>query len=138
MGQIAKITFDAIQERGYAGKVTEVARVGTTGTAGVDFEVSIQLLDEDAQVLPGMTAAVNIITNQLSNALLVPNRAVRLKGSSRVIYILRNGALTMVEIELGAVSDTYSEIVAGDVKEGDLVVLNPPSISQLNSMFMMQ
>lgn len=138
VGQITKITFDAIQERGYAGKVTEVARVGTTGTDGVDFEVSIQLLDEDEQVLPGMTAAVNIITNQLSDALLVPNRAVRLKGSSRVIYVLRNGALTMVEIELGAVSDTYSEIVAGDVKEGDLVVLNPPSISQLNSMFMMQ
>ena len=75
-----------------------------------------------------MTAAVNIVVSQLKNVLLVPNRAVRLRDGQRVVYVLR-GAETeprMVEIEIGATSDTNSEIISGDVLENDLVVLNPP------------
>jgi hypothetical protein len=30
-----------------------------------------------------------------------------------------------VEIEIGASSDTMSELVSGDVKEGDIIILNP-------------
>jgi HlyD family secretion protein len=40
---------------------------------------------------------------------------------------LKDGVLTMVNIRLGATSDTVSEVVGGDLKEGDLVVLNPPA-----------
>jgi HlyD family secretion protein len=130
-GQIARINFDAIQNRTYSGKVVEVARVGTATQGGVDFAVSIELLDQDEQVRPGMTAGVNIVVNQLDDVLLVPNRAVRSRESSRVVYVLRNGVLTMVEIQLGAVSDTYSEIAAGSVAEGDLLVLNPPAEQRL-------
>ena len=45
----------------------------------VDFTVTVELIDPDEQVKPGMTAAVNIIVSQLSDVLLVPNRAVRFK-----------------------------------------------------------
>ncbi len=134
-GQIARITFDAIKDKSYTGEVIEVARVGTTSQSGVDFKVSIELLDADEQVRPGMTAAVNVIVNQLEDVLLVPLRAVRLRDTSRVVYVMRNGVLTMIEIELGAVSDTYGEIVAGSVEEGDLIVLNPPSEDQMQQMF---
>ncbi len=41
--------------------------------------------------------------------------------------MLRDDVLTQIEIEIGAVSDTYSEVLAGDLVEGDLIVLNPPS-----------
>jgi len=34
--------------------------------------------------------------------------------------------LEAVEVVVGASSDTHSEIVKGNVAEGDLVVLNPP------------
>lgn len=125
-GQIALISFDAIQDREYTGEVVEVARAGTMSASGVDFAVSIELLDADAFVRTGMTAAVNVIVSQLDDVLLVPNRAVRLRDNRRVVFVLRDQALAQVEIELGAVSDTYSEVVAGDLNAGDLVVLNPP------------
>ncbi|MEM5773431.1 MAG: efflux RND transporter periplasmic adaptor subunit [Anaerolineaceae bacterium] len=130
-GQLARITFDAIKDRTYTGQVVEVARVGTTSQSGVDFKVSFVLQDADDQVRPGMTAAVNIIVNQLEDVLLVPNRAVRLRESSRVVYVMRNGVLTMIEIQLGAVGDVYSEVAAGAVEEGDLIVLNPPTEEQM-------
>jgi len=51
---------------------------------------------------------------------------VRLKDGKRVVYILKDGVPVAVEITLGASSDTNSEVLSGDLKEGDLIILNPP------------
>jgi len=77
-------------------------------------------------VRPGMTAAVNIVVSEIKDALIVPNRAIRLRNGQRVVYLLKDGLLEAVEVVVGASSDTHSEIVKGNVAEGDLVVLNPP------------
>lgn len=126
-GQPVTMTFDAILGQDYNGVVVDVGRVGTALTGIVNFDVTIELKDADQNVLPGMTAAVNIVVNQLENVLLVPNRAVRLLNSQRVVYLLKNGVPTPVQIGLGAQSDLTSEVISGDVKEGDTIVLNPPS-----------
>ncbi|HMN60012.1 MAG TPA: efflux RND transporter periplasmic adaptor subunit [Anaerolinea sp.] len=125
VGQDATLTFDAIQSKTYNGKVVEVARVGVSAAGVVNFTVTIELTDADDQVYPGMTAAVNIVTNQLEDVLLVPNRAVRLRDGKRVVYLLQNGVPTPVEITLGLTSDQSSELLGG-AKEGDTLVLNPP------------
>lgn len=125
VGQKVDMTFDAISNRAYTGKVVEVARVGTTTAGVVNFKVTIEILDPDEQVLPGMTAAVNIVISNLQDILLIPNRAVRLVDGKRVIYLMKNGVQTAVEIEIGASSDTMSEFISGDVKEGDVIILNP-------------
>jgi len=50
----------------------------------------------------------------------------------RIVYLLENGELREVEIEIGASSDVSSEVISGKLKEGDMVVLNPPIILQSN------
>jgi HlyD family secretion protein len=77
-----------------------------------------------------MSAAAEIVTSSVENALLIPNRAVRTVSGEQEVYILRNGIPTRVTITLGKSSDTDSELVEGDVKEGDLIVLNPSSLPQ--------
>ncbi|MHB1119067.1 MAG: efflux RND transporter periplasmic adaptor subunit [Bellilinea sp.] len=126
VGQPVTMTFDAILDTEFNGEVIEVGRVGTALTGIVNFEVTIELTDADERVRPGMTAGVNIVVNQLEDVLLVPNRAVRLREGKRVVYLLENGVPTPVDIEIGAQSDMVSELLGGEVKEGDLVVLNPP------------
>lgn len=126
VGQNADLTFDAIIGETFTGKVVEVSSVGNDIGSGVDFLVTLQITDPTAQVRPGMTAAVNIIVSEIKDVLSVPNRAVRLKEGRRVIYILRGGEMQEVKVEFGSSSDIYSEIVAGDIEEGDLIVLNPP------------
>lgn len=123
--QAVDLTFDAISDRSYQGKVIEVARVGTTTAGVVNFEVTIEILDADAKVAPGMTAAVSIVVSDLNDVLLIPNRAVRLVDGTRVIYLMKNNVPTKVEISLGASSDTMSELLTGDVKPGDVIILNP-------------
>ncbi len=129
-GQPAMMTFDAILNKEYSGKVVEVARVGEPVQGVVNFDVTIELGNADEEVRPGMTAAVNIITDLVEDTLLVQNRAVRLRDGKHVVYVLRDGNLQMVTIELGLTSDTISQVIGGDVKEGDVLVLNPPASFQ--------
>jgi HlyD family secretion protein len=129
IGQNATLTFDAIPGKDYKAKVTDVGSVGTTVSGVVNFNVTVEIIDADAQVKPGMTAAVNIIVNQLDNILVIQNRSVRLKDGKRVIYILKNNVPTPVNVTIGASSDTTSELLSGDVKEGDPIILNPPTAS---------
>ena len=125
-GQDVILTFDAILGKEYHGKVTDVAPVGTSNQGVVDFNVTVEISDPDENVKPGMTAAVNIIVDQIESALLVPNRAVRLREGKRVVYILKDNQIEPVEITLGASSDTVSEVIGGDLQVGDEIVLNPP------------
>lgn len=125
-GQPVELVFDAILDRTYEGVVVEIGLVGNSVQGVVNFPVTIELINPDEFVKPGMTAAVNIVIEQMEDVLRVPNRAVRLREGDRVVYILRNGELVPVPIELGASSEVYSEVRAGDIEEGDQIVLNPP------------
>ncbi|MBC8507010.1 MAG: efflux RND transporter periplasmic adaptor subunit [Anaerolineales bacterium] len=126
-GQEVVMSFDAVLAKEYHGVVAEVALVGTEEGGVVNFIVTVELLDPDVDIRPGMTSAVNIVVRQLEQALLIPNRAVRVVEGERVVYILDSaGNVEKVVITLGASSDTHSEIVDGDLSTGDEVVLNPP------------
>lgn len=126
-GQEATISFDAIPEKVYHGIVTEVARAADLSQGIANFPVTVELTDADEQVLPGMTAAVNIVVREIQDALLVPNRAVRLVDGKYTVYVLREGQVQPVEIRLGPSSETMSVLLGDNLHEGDLLVLNPPT-----------
>ena len=125
--QPVTLSFDAIQNKTYNGHISDVGRYGTNVNGTVNFTVTVELTDADENVHPGMTAAVNIVVNQLQDVLLIPNRAVRLKDGKRVVYLLHGTTVETVVITLGASSETNSQILTGNVGEGDLAILNPPA-----------
>jgi HlyD family secretion protein len=127
LGQPVSIVFDAVSDQTYAGEVTEIGLTGEAIEGVVSFPITVRLVDSDQAVRPGMTAAVNIVVNEIQDVLLVPNRAVRVQDGKRVVYVLKDDVPTPVEITLGASSDTDSQVVQGDLQEGDLIVLNPPA-----------
>jgi len=125
--QPVNLSFDAILDKQYKGVVSQVAPVGTVVQGVVEFNVTVELTDADQSVKPGMTAAVNIVVDQVTNALLVPNRAVRLVNGQRVVFILSNKQLQQVKVTLGASSDAESQVTDGNLQVGDQIVLNPPT-----------
>ncbi len=127
VGQSATLSFDAILDRTYNGIVVQVAQAGTDVGGVVSFKVTVELTDADGFVKPGMTAAVNIIVNELTDVVLVPNSAIRLVDGQRVVYLLVNSLPVKTQITLGASGDTVSMVADGSVVEGDLIILNPPS-----------
>ena len=127
VGQPVTLTFDAILGKDYHGEVAEVTQAGTVEEGVVNFTVTVELTDADSAVKPGMTAAVNIVVEELQDVLLIPNRAVRLVDGERVVYILVDGQPVKKEIRLGSSSDTMSVVASGDLKVGDVIILNPPA-----------
>lgn len=127
VGQDVVVTLDAALGNEYHGRVVEVAQAGTVAAGTVSFGVTVELTNADAQIRPGMTAAVTITVRQVEDVLLVPNRAVRLVDGERVVYVLRDGQAERVVITLGATSDLVSELASGDLGVGDTIILNPPA-----------
>ena len=130
VGQPVTITLDAVSGKQYDGMVTEVSQAGDVTSGEVNFTVTVKLTDADSDVKPGMTAAVNIIVNQVKNQLLIPNQAVRLVNGNPAVYILVSGRPQQVQIKLGASSDTMSVLSGGNLNVGDLIILNPPALFQ--------
>lgn len=129
VGQGATLTFDAVLGRPepYNGEVVKVSQAGDAVQGVVNFVVTIALTDADELVKPGMTAAVNIVVEEVNDVVLLPNRAVRLVDNERVVYKLVDGESVKIKVRLGSSSDIQSVLVDGDVKEGDEIILNPPS-----------
>jgi len=127
--QNATLTFDAVLGRTepYHGKVVQVSQAGDTVQGVVNFVVTVELTDADEFVKPGMTAAVNIVIKEQKDVVLIPNRAVRLVNTERSVYLLVNNQPKLVKIQLGSTDGINSVLISGDIKEGDPVILNPPS-----------
>jgi HlyD family secretion protein len=126
VGQPVTMSFDAILGKSYNGMIAEVDQTGSIVQGAVNFTVTVELTDADEFVKPGMTAAVTILVKEVKDVLVVPNRAVRVVDGQRVVYVLKNGVPEAIKVRLGSSSDTDSEVVGGELKVGDLIVLNPP------------
>jgi HlyD family secretion protein len=113
----------------YHGKVVKVSQAGDTVSGVVSFTVTVELTDADEYVKPGMTTAVNIIVEEVKDTILIPNRAVRLVNEERVVYLLVDGQPKPTNVTLGSTDGINSVLVTGDIKEGDPIILNPPSLN---------
>jgi HlyD family secretion protein len=127
--QVVDLTLDAVADKQYEAKVTDIGSVGTVNGGVANFVVTAVLTDADAAIRPGMTATASIITQQVSDVLLVPNHAITTVGKNKVVYILANSQLTPVTVTVGLASDTQTEVSSTALKSGDLVVTNPTSMT---------
>jgi len=143
-GQSARITFSALPGKEYEGFVQTVSEAGTDASGQVTFRVVIRMEDADEKINPGFTALVRIITAQAEDALLVPNQAIVTTdaGASAVILTGADGSVQLVQVEIGARSDAFTEILSDSISEGSQVAVIPTGASNLETnmgalMFMM-
>jgi HlyD family secretion protein len=130
VGQPATITFDAIPNKTYTGKVMRIDLAGTVAQSSVNFTVTVQVTDADALVKPGMAANVTILTNKVDNALLVPSTSIFTDtNGTQFVYLVQNGTTTKVTVTVGAISDSTTQITSNSLKEGDTIVLSFASTS---------
>jgi HlyD family secretion protein len=134
VGQSAAITFDAVPNKSYTGKVIKTDLAGTVTQSNVNFTVTVQITDADALVKPGMAANVTIITKKVDNALLVPSTSIFTDtNSGQYVYLVQNGVTTKVTVTTGAVSDSTTQITSDTLKEGDTIVLSFASTTSSSS-----
>lgn len=120
------LTLDSVLAKEYDGRVIDVPSVGEVNQGVANFRVKVEIINPDENVKPAMTSDAIFVINKLDDVLLVPNRALRFIEGQRVVYILQNDQITPIAITLGSSSNTYSQVLEGNLDPGDQIVIDPP------------
>ena len=138
-GNRATFTVDAFPKRTFRGAVSQVRQSPQTVQNVVTYDVVVSIDNKDLALKPGMTAATRVVVDQRRDVLRVPSQALRYapastgaptSGARRTrtadtqarVYVLRDGAPVAVPVTVGLDDDSFTEIAAGDLKAGDLVI----------------
>lgn len=89
LGQVAKVTIDALPGREFTGKVTEIgnspiqtgtgAQASSAGQSATNFKVTVQLDQTIDEVRPGFTCSAEIETAKKSQVTAVPIQAMAVR-----------------------------------------------------------
>lgn len=131
-GQKATITIDALPGKTYTGQVIAVDKTGVVTSSVVNYPLTVEFDTEVEEVLPNMSATVNIIVNKKTDVLTVPSTAIVLQGESSYVRVLKDKKIILVPVETGIASDAKTEIVSG-LNEGDEVVTAIINTNQRNT-----
>jgi HlyD family secretion protein len=135
VGQPVKFRVDAFPDKEYDGEVRQVRLNAKTEQNVVTYNVVVDVANPDLVLLPGMTANLRVQVETRSNVLRVPTVALRfrpqadgtetetrkLRGSA--VYVLADGKPVRVAVKTGISDKAYTEIVSGDLKTGDAVIV---------------
>jgi len=147
VGDKATFAVDAFPKRTFDGKVTQVRQSPQNVQNVITYDVVVGVDNSDLALKPGMTAATRVIIDERKDVVRVPVQALRYvpagaatspeaqgdpqpapavgaddDGHAR-IWLLRNGRPQAVAVTVGLDDDNFAEIVEGDVKAGDRVVI---------------
>jgi RND family efflux transporter MFP subunit len=141
VGQDAVVTFDAIDGLTVKGKVVEIDTIGTVSQGVVTYNVKVSFDSTNAEIRPGMSANVEIVSASKDQVIVVPSSAVKTvrgksyvevttevqsSNSQRPVSMVLTKTPEQREVTVGLVNDTMSEITSG-LEVGEMIV------SQTNS-----
>ena len=145
--QAVEFTVDAYPDTTFKGTVWQKRQAPITVQNVVSYDVVIKVDNRDLLLMPGMTANVSLIITTRRNALRITNAALRFRFSERPagaasappaavktkagppdkkgpsVWVLENGKPGRVSITPGVSDGNYTEIVSGDLKEGQAVIV---------------
>lgn len=137
--QEISFTVDAFQQREFTAVVKQIRLNPTIQENVVTYNVVATVINDDGTLLPGMTANVRFIVNHKTAVLRVPNAALRYKPSNEIpttsvsstkqsnhslLYRLENKMATPIAVVTGITDGNFTEIISGNLKEGDKLILS--------------
>ncbi len=121
VGNKATVTFDALVDKTFTGKVISIDTTGTVSSGVTTYPTVIRLDTDPGTILGNMAASVNIIVQTKQNVLLVPNASIQTQNGMSTVRVMKNNVVSEKPIEVGLASDSQTEILSG-ISEGDAVV----------------
>ena len=129
VGQDVTVTADSV-DGSFQGVVTRVSMVGATTGGTTTYPVTVQV-DEYGDLRPGMNVNADIVVEQASDVVAVPNAAVE-RGDIVLVTTASPSAANAdpelvapdgyvyVHVVTGVSDDNYTEITEG-LQEGDII-----------------
>jgi len=129
LGQKTLMSLEALPGEQFNGVVTAISTIpiNESSTSGVvEYEVTIGFNGAPpAQIKSGMSANVDILTEEKQGVILVPNKSIKTNNQGqKVINVLVNQKTQEQPVVLGITDGTQTEVVSG-IHEGDVVISSP-------------
>jgi RND family efflux transporter MFP subunit len=121
IGQAASVSFDALTDRAFTGKVVAIDAASTVTSNVVTYNVTVSLDPPSPEVKVGMTASVDVTVAQKDNALVLPASALSGRGDTATVTVRTANGDEERQVTVGLRGDDSVEIVSG-LSEGDVVV----------------
>ncbi|MCH8147326.1 MAG: efflux RND transporter periplasmic adaptor subunit [Planctomycetes bacterium] len=139
-GMPARFRVDAYPNRYFVGAVSQVRFAQTVVDNVVTYETLIEVDNEELLLRPGMTATIIFEVERADDTLTIPNAALRFDptqdfASARSwtigkgeptrprVFKLGSGGVIRVDLELGIRAGSRTQILGGDLVEGDTLVV---------------
>jgi HlyD family secretion protein len=124
LGQLAKITFDALPSgEEYVAELIEINPAETIIQDVVYYGIKLKLSAIDQRLKPGMSVTIDVRTNEKTDVLMIPLRAIKTRSGEKFVDILKADNITQeVKITTGLEGDGGMIEVKSALKEGDNVV----------------
>ncbi|MDP2892083.1 MAG: HlyD family efflux transporter periplasmic adaptor subunit [Bacillota bacterium] len=119
IGQSVNVTINAL-DLPTTGKVSDISVEGTVSNSTTNFTVKIQLDEQNPGFRTNMSAQVNILVAEVSDALAVPIDAVLTLNGRKIVMKKSGTAYTAQEVETGISNSSYVQITSG-LAAGDIV-----------------
>jgi hypothetical protein len=137
VGQPATIVMDAFPDKVLEGEVTEVAPLPDQqrGFMNPDLKVykaKVRIDGTHDFLKSRMSCKVQILVEQLEDAIIVPIQVVSNRVGKKVVYAITSQGHEERVVRTGLFNDTFVEIIEG-LEAGEEVMLNPPLFSELGS-----
>jgi len=105
----------------YAGVITAVSPAPAAGS--LTYPISISIANESGEVMAGMFAEINIVSDEKDMVLCVPSDAVIVKSGRSVAVVIEEGDIPMYkEVAIGIDNGEYVEITSG-LEPGETIVV---------------
>lgn len=125
LGEQVDVKVTALH-RTFPGKVARFEDEVDESTRTMKTEVDVP--NQDLVLVPGMYAEVDLMTDQRQNVISVPVEAVEGAGDSAAVYTIQpSGAIRIVPLRLGVETARLVEVLAGDLRDGDTVIVGSRS-----------
>ena len=129
VGTPATVKIDDLKGQVLQGVVYEVA--ATADSASRQFIVKIKLPNENRQLRSGMYAKANISTGA-ENGLVIPKKAIVVRGVQQVIYVVRNGKAVAIPINITNQNETFAAVTGQGLDSGDELIVDGQNVVQAN------
>lgn len=135
LGDPVTVTLDSLPDLVFNGEVSQISRYGTTVQGLVKYTVRVDVTEADPQMLIGMTANANIVTDTDAGALAVPLDAVQLDADGEFVNRLNtDGTTERVNVVSGEVQDDLV-VITGALQPGETVQIVEPQPTSSGSPF---
>jgi len=124
LGQRASVSFDALPSgEEFDAELIEIDPAETIIQDVVYYGIKLKLSNVDQRLKVGMSANVDVRTNEKADALMIPLRAIKIRSGEKFVDILNADNTTQeVKITTGLEGDGGMVEVKSGMNEGDRVV----------------